>query len=69
MWYTEPNASVIRWAPRLTKSALARREHGLGNLDYDWKSPVRRHILRELDQPWKIMSIARRDWASVGYSM
>src|SRR4030095_12500144 len=22
-----------------------------------------------LDQPWKIMSIARRDWASVGYSM
>src|SRR5438034_254632 len=22
-----------------------------------------------IDQPWKIMSIARRDWASVGYSM
>ena len=22
-----------------------------------------------LDQPWKIMSIAHRDWASVGYSM
>jgi len=22
-----------------------------------------------IDQPWKIMSIARREWASVGYSM
>jgi hypothetical protein len=22
-----------------------------------------------INQPWKIMSIARRDWASVGYSM
>jgi hypothetical protein len=22
-----------------------------------------------IDQPWKIMSVARRDWASVGYSM
>jgi hypothetical protein len=22
-----------------------------------------------IDQPWKIMSIARRDWASLGYSM
>jgi hypothetical protein len=22
-----------------------------------------------IDQPWKIMSIARRDWSSVGYSM
>ena len=22
-----------------------------------------------IDQPWKIMSIARRDWTSVGYSM
>ena len=22
-----------------------------------------------IDQPWKIMSIARRDWANVGYSM
>jgi hypothetical protein len=22
-----------------------------------------------IDQPWKIMSIARRDWASMGYSM
>jgi hypothetical protein len=21
------------------------------------------------DQPWKIMSIARRDWATMGYSM
>jgi hypothetical protein len=24
---------------------------------------------RLIDQPWKIMSIARRDWANVGYSM
>jgi hypothetical protein len=22
-----------------------------------------------IDQPWKIMSIARRDWATMGYSM
>jgi hypothetical protein len=22
-----------------------------------------------IDQPWKIMSVARRDWATVGYSM
>ena len=22
-----------------------------------------------IDQPWKIMSIARRDWANMGYSM
>ena len=22
-----------------------------------------------IDQPWKIMSIARRDWATVGYPM
>jgi putative transposase len=22
-----------------------------------------------IDQPWNIMSIARRDWASVGYPM
>jgi hypothetical protein len=22
-----------------------------------------------IDQPWKIMSIARRDWVTVGYSM
>ena len=22
-----------------------------------------------IEQPWKIMSVARRDWATVGYSM
>jgi hypothetical protein len=22
-----------------------------------------------IDQPWKIMFVARRDWANVGYSM
>jgi len=22
-----------------------------------------------IDQPWKIMSVARRDWVTVGYSM
>ena len=25
--------------------------------------------IRFIDQPWKILSVARRDWATVGYSM
>jgi hypothetical protein len=30
-------------------------------VDHPWNTLI--------DQPWKIMSSARRDWASVGYSM
>jgi hypothetical protein len=28
---------------------------------YAWNTPI--------DQPWKIMSVARRDWATIGHSI
>jgi hypothetical protein len=41
----------------------------LGGLDQALDLALVQMLATLIDQPWKIMSIARRDWASVGYSM
>ena len=55
-------AKILKVPSNITLMPLPPRAPELNGQENIWQFTL-------IDQPWKIMSIARRDWATMGYSM